>query len=144
MNTADPNEQLARYRGWFYAAALYNLIWGSVNVLFPNLFFDILGMARPNYAPLWQVVGMLILVYAPAYWWAARYPFHHRHLILIAIIGKLLGPLGFVWAVWSGSLPLVFGWTILTNDLIWWPAFFLYLRDVIRLNGGLWSYLSGR
>jgi small multidrug resistance pump len=144
MNTSDPNTQLARYRGWFYAAALYNLLWGSVNVLFPNLFFDIVGMAHPNYAPLWQVVGMLILVYAPAYWWAARYPFHHRHLILIALIGKLLGPLGFVWSVWSGSLPLVFGWTILTNDLIWWPAFFLYLRDVVRLNGGLWSYLSGR
>jgi hypothetical protein len=62
---------LLRFRPWFYAAALYNLLWGATNVLFPGLFFDLIGMDRPNYLPLWQVVGMFVLVYAPAYWWAA-------------------------------------------------------------------------
>src|SRR5205085_183175 len=35
---------LARYRPWFYAAALYNLAWGAINILFPRLLFDLVGM----------------------------------------------------------------------------------------------------
>lgn len=138
----DP--QLQPYRAWFYAAAVYNFVWGVVNVLFPHLFFDLVGMEQPNYPALWQVVGMFVLVYAPAYWWAGNYPFRFRHLILIALIGKICGPVGFAWSAATGQLPLVFGYTILTNDLIWWPAFFLYLRQVIPLSGGLWAYLQGQ
>jgi hypothetical protein len=100
-------------------------------------------MPPPNYPPLWQVVGMFVLVYAPAYWWAARYPARHRHLIVIGLLGKLLGPLGFVWSVAGGSLPLGFGWTLLTNDLFWWPAFVLYLRDAAHLSGGWVALLAG-
>jgi hypothetical protein len=134
---------LARYRPWFYAAALYNFVWGSLNVIFPELFFLLVGMPAPNYPPLWQVVGMFVLVYAPAYWWAARFPARHRHLIVIGLLGKLLGPLGFAWSVAGGALPITFGWTILTNDLIWWPAFALYLRDAARLSGGWGALLAG-
>lgn len=134
------DQHLARYRPWFYAAALYNLLWGSLNVLFPFLLFDMIGMARPNHPALWQVVGMFVLGYAPAYWWAGRYPSRHRHLILIGFLGKILGPIGFVWSVGFQQLPAAFGWTILTNDLLWWPAFFFYLRDSTRLCGG-WAAL---
>src|SRR5437868_7081511 len=84
-------DRLARYRPWFYAAAIYNLVWWSAVVLFPNLLFQVLGMAPPTYAPLWQVVGMFVLVFAPAYWWAARRPARHAHLIAIGLLGKLLG-----------------------------------------------------
>ncbi|MCI0397900.1 MAG: alkyl hydroperoxide reductase [Chloroflexi bacterium] len=132
---------LIRYRPWFYAAAVYNLVWGAINVLLPGLFFDLLGMDPINYPPLWQVVGMFVLVYAPAYWWAARYPDRHPHLIAIGLLGKLLGPAGFAWSVARGDLPLLFGLTILTNDLVWWPAFALYLREAARLRGGWRSFL---
>ena len=125
---ARGGDALLRYRPWFYAAAAYNLIWGLINGLFPTLFFTLIGMPLPNYLPLWQVVGMFVLVYAPAYWWAGRYPARFPHLIAVGLLGKVLGPLGFVWAVFMGQLPLAFGLTNLTNDLIWWPAFFLYLR----------------
>jgi hypothetical protein len=87
------DDTLARYRPWFYAAALYNLAWGGVNILFPYFFFDLIGMSRPNFIPIWQVVGMFVLVYAPAYWWSARQPARHRHLIVIGLLGKLLGRL---------------------------------------------------
>ena len=43
----------------------------------------------------------------------------------------------------AASLPLAFGWTLLTNDLIWWPAFGLYLRDAARQNGGWLKLLMG-
>jgi small multidrug resistance pump len=80
------------------------------------------------------------LVYAPAYWWAARHPAKHRHLIAIGLLGKLFGPMGFIFSAITGSLPLAFGLTLLTNDFMWWPAFMLYLRDATRLCGG-WSAL---
>ena len=134
---------LVRYRPWFYAAALYNLVWGGVMILRPNFFFDLIGMSRPNYPALWQVTGMFVLVYAPAYWWAARSPYRHPQLILIGLLGKVLGPFGFLWSVSIGQLPLAFGWTILTNDLIWWPAFGLYLRDAAGVSGGWGKLLSG-
>jgi small multidrug resistance pump len=141
----DPcaDESFAKYRPWFYAAAIYNFVWGAANILFPRFFFGLIGMPEPNYLALWQVVGMFVLAYAPAYWWAARYPARHRHLIVIGLLGKILGPVGFVWSVGSGQLPLAFGWTLLTNDLLWWPAFGLYLRDVARVCGGWMALLRG-
>lgn len=134
---------LERYRGWLYAAALYNLVWGAATVLFPQWLFDGLGIARPNYLALWQVVGMFVLVYAPAYWWAARKPARHRHIVLIGLVGKLLGPLGFVWSWAMGALPLQFGLTILTNDVLWWPSFFGYTIAAVGLSGGWRAFLSG-
>jgi hypothetical protein len=131
----DQGSLSTRYSGWFYAAAIYNLLWGSVNILFPRLFFELVRIPAPSATALWQVLGMFVLVLAPAYWWLARRPYEHRHFILIALLGKTFGPLGFAWSLSTGALPLAFGWTILTNDLIWWPAFWLFLRDAIRLNG---------
>jgi hypothetical protein len=139
--TADT--QLRHYSQWFYAAALYNFLWGSLTILFPEALFRIIGLPLPNYLALWQVVGMFVLVYAPGYWWVARHPARFPQLVLIGLLGKLLGPVGFVWSVVSGQLPLAFGLTILTNDLIWWPAFFLYLGSVAQIRGGWRSILLG-
>ena len=102
-----------RFRGWLYAAALYNAIWGT-------------AVIAAGSSVAWKCVGMLVLCYAPAYYWAARRPL--PEIVAVGLLGKTLGPIGFVWAVATGRLPLVFGLTILTNDLIWWPAFVGYLR----------------
>jgi len=136
-------DALDHYRPWFYAAAVYNLVWGLVAILAPDSFFRLIRMPKPNYPALWQVVGMMVGVYAPAYWWVGRYPARHRHLIVIGLLGKILGPLGFFWSAGTGRLPLAFGLTILTNDLIWWPAFGLFLRDAARLSGGWPKLLRG-
>jgi hypothetical protein len=149
MGTIVPSQvppvtgRLDRYRHWFYAAAIYNLVWGSVNALSPGLVFRLLRLPPPKDPPYWQVVGMFVLVYAPGYWWAGRYPERHRHLILIGLLGKLLGPIGFVWAARRKQIAPAFGWINLTNDLIWWPAFALYLRDAARQSGGWPRFLAG-
>jgi hypothetical protein len=90
---------LDRYRPWFYAAAGYNFAWGATAILWPTLLFRLLGMPSPDPLAIWQALGMMVLVYAPAYWWIARDPVGHRHLVVIALLGKLLGPLGFLWAL---------------------------------------------
>jgi small multidrug resistance pump len=139
----DSDAPLQRYSPWLYAAAAYNVAWGTTTIFAPDLLFRLLGMPVPAPPPLCQVVGMFVLVYAPGYWWAARYPSRHPHLVLIGLLGKVLGPLGFAWTLAVGQLPLAFGLTILTNDLLWWPAFALYLRDAARIRG--WTeLLAGR
>ena len=146
MRISSPDrdeEALARFRPWFAAAAIYNLLWGSINVVFPEALFRLLHMPPPSYLALWQVVGMFVLVYAPAYAWAARHPRAHGHLILVGMLGKILGPIGFLWAVATGQLPLSFGLVILTNDLLWWPAFASYLLAVARIHGGWKAFLMG-
>ena len=100
-----PQMNSARFRRWFYAAAVYNLVWGTTFVLAPGPVVRALGVAHPDLTA-WRVVGMLVLVYAPAYWWAAGSPSQHAHLIAIATLGKVLGPLGFAWAAASGALPI--------------------------------------
>jgi hypothetical protein len=54
-----------------------------------------------------------------------------------------LGPIGFAWSLATGQLPLSFGWTIITNDLIWLPAFVLYLREMAARRGGVIRMLLG-
>ena len=134
----DPYEH---YKPWFYAAAAYNLAWGAVAVLFPSAYFRLIDMNTPEPEPIWQVVGMFVLVFAPAYWWAARRPERHAHLIAVGLLGKLLGPAGFVFAVATDALPLRFGLTLLTNDLIWWLPFALYLRQAASAAGGRRPFL---
>ena len=135
--------EISRYRPWFYAAAVYNLLWGSAVVLFPVQSFSLLGLSPPSPVSIWQVVGMLVAVYAPAYWWADRDPWRHRHFIVIGLLGKVLGPVGFLWSTWRGTLPWSFGWVNVTNDLIWWPSFALFLRDAAARGSGWTALLRG-
>jgi hypothetical protein len=135
---------LDRYRPWFYAAAAYNLAWGGIAILWPNLFFHILRIPPPQELVIWQALAMMVLVYAPAYWWLARDPVHHRHLALIGLFGKILGPLGFLWAVAAHALPITFAVIIATNDCVWWPAFFAFVVAAARVSGGWRPYLAGR
>lgn len=134
---------LERFRPWLYAAALYNLVWGSWVVLLPHQYFDWIGMPAPMPIAIWQVVGMCILVYAPGYWWAARDPLRFRHYIVIGLLGKVLGPIGFLFSVQQGTLPLAFGWTLLCNDLVWWLPFGLFLHQAARISGGWGALLRG-
>lgn len=121
------------YRWWFYAAALYNLIWGAVIVLFPTSLFDLIGMPRPTYLGIWQSVGMMVGVYAIGYWLIARDPRRYAALVWVGLLGKTFGPIGFVFTALKGELPWSFGVTILFNDLIWWPAFWMFaLRHAVE------------
>jgi small multidrug resistance pump len=114
------------FRRWFYAAAIYNFIWGTWVILFPLSFFRFLGMTEPNYPGIWQSVGMIVQVYALGYWLIARAPKRYACLVWVGLIGKTFGPIGFLFAALKGDLPWRFGLTILTNDLIWWPAFWMF------------------
>lgn len=115
-----------------WTAALYNLLWGGVVVFFPLLPFRWAGMPMPNYPELWQCLGMVIGVYGIGYAIAATDPLHHWPIVLVGLMGKVFGPLGFLYAAWQGRLPWRMGWMIVANDLVWWLPFTALLLVALR------------
>lgn len=112
------------------AAAIYNLAWGAFIVLLPNAIFDLAGLPRMvNYIGIWQCVGMIVGVYGIGYWIAASNPEKHWPIVLVGLLGKIFGPIGFIQAYRAGVFNEKFGLTIITNDLIWWIPFFMILRS---------------
>lgn len=115
-----------------YLAAVYNLVWGTLVILFPAAPFRWAGMEEPNYPELWQCIGMIVGVYGIGYGIAALDPARHWPIVLVGLLGKIFGPVGFLQAALSGRLPWIAGWTIVFNDLIWWVPFAGILIWVFR------------
>ncbi len=108
-------------------AAVYNVLFGAWAVLLPASAFELAGLEQPTYPELWQCIGMIVGVYGIGYAIAARDPIRHWPIVLVGLLGKILGPIGFLGAVLQGRVPVEAGVIILTNDLIWWPGFGLAL-----------------
>jgi peroxiredoxin len=117
------------------AAGIYNLLWGAVVIFAPNLFFDIAGMEPMRYPQIWQCVGMIVGVYGIGYIIASGDSRRHWPIVLVGLVGKVLGPIGFAIEISKGTFSPVFGLTILTNDLIWWVPFGMILWDAARHHG---------
>lgn len=115
-------------------AAAYNVIWGITVILYPNAAFDWAGIARPIYPQIWQCVGMIVGVYGVAYGIAAFSPIRNWPIVLAGLLGKILGPIGFVLAVVERAFPIEWSWVVLLNDVIWWFPFTLILLASYRLN----------
>ncbi len=120
------------YQRWFYAAALYNLLWGAWVSLFPGSLFSVLRLDAPSHLPLWQSVGMMVQVYAFGYYLIARQPERYAALVWVGLAGKTFGPLGFLYASSTGQLAWAFGWTLIFNDLMWWPVFWTFALKYAR------------
>lgn len=104
-------------------AGIYNLVWGALVVLFPLKWFELAGMEAPRYPELWQCIGMIVGVYGVGYLAAATNPLVHWPIVLVGLLGKVLGPIGFFEAAFSGRIPWTAGLTIITNDIVWWLPF---------------------
>ncbi len=132
--TATMNE--SREHSWMrsvlIAAGVYNLLWGAVVVFFPAALFRFAEMELPRYPQIWQCVGMIVGVYGIGYLVAASDPLRHWPITLVGLLGKVFGPIGFAGALLNGTLPLAFGATIITNDLIWWIPFAAILYQTFR------------
>jgi hypothetical protein len=79
---------------------------------------------------------MIVGVYGVGYAIAARDPVRHWPIVLVGLLGKVLGPIGFLDAALGGRLPWTFGWTIVTNDLVWWIPFGAILWQAARVHVG--------
>lgn len=124
-------------RRWLLAAGVYNLIWGAIVIVAPNLVFDLAGMEPMRYPEIWQCVGMIVGVYGVGYLIASGNSRVHWPIVLVGLLGKVLGPIGFAFALSNETFPISFGWTIVFNDLIWWVPFSMVLWDAARARGAI-------
>lgn len=119
-------------RPMLFLAAAYNVLWGAVVVLFPAWMFHLLHIPTPHPIELWQCIGMIVGCYGVGYALAGVHPDRYWPVVLVGLLGKTFGPIGFALALWQGVFPLQFGINIIFNDLIWWFPFLLTLVAVYQ------------
>lgn len=98
-------------------------MFGALVVAFPLAWFEMAGLPAPNYPSLWQCIGLIVGVYGIGYGIAAFAPMRHWPIVLVGLLGKVFGPIGFLDAALRGDLPWRCGWLIVGNDLMWWLPF---------------------
>src|SRR3954467_14754759 len=91
----------------------------------------------------WRAAGVVVLAYAPGYWWAARDPAGRAHFVAVGLLGKTLGPVAFAAGALVGSASPWLGLVVLTNDVVWWPAFAAFMCTAVRFHGGWRAFLCG-
>jgi hypothetical protein len=117
------------FRLIFATAALYNLAFGLWAALFPQSFFACFALRPPAYPAIWACLGMVVGLYGLGYAYAARHLDRAAPFIATGLLGKLLGPVGWVLTVTSGEWPVRTVTLILFNDVIWWLPFSLFLLE---------------
>ena len=113
----------------FCAAGIYNITWGLYAVADPQWLFRYAGLPPQNYPEIFACLGMVVGLYGIIYLEVARVPERGWLLAAVGFIGKVLGPIGLAQLIWSGQWPPPTAVLSLTNDLIWWIPFALYLHD---------------
>jgi len=122
-------------RRWLVTAGAYNVVWGAAMVVAPIWTLKLLGVSPSTtelWPQLWACIGMIVGVYGLGYLIAARDPARHWPIVLVGLLGKIFGPIGFVDAALREQLPWSMSVTILTNDLIWWIPFSMILWHAAR------------
>jgi len=117
------------HRAVFAAAGVYNLAWGAYAAIDPQWLFRYAGMPPLNHPAIFACLGMVIGVYGLLYLEVARVPERGFAIAAVGLLGKVLGPIGMAQLVLSGAWPPSSIVLCLTNDLIWWIPFSLYLHD---------------
>jgi hypothetical protein len=106
------------------AAGVHNLGYGLLLAFYPSETFSWLGMPQTPDVMI-RCIGMMVGVYALCYWIAGSDPVKYWPLVAVGIVGKTLGPVGFL----HGTLNGIFSWKgwimIFFNDVIWWLPFWL-------------------
>lgn len=117
------------HRATFVLAGMYNIAWGLYAIADPQWLFRVTGMAPMRHPEIFMTLGLVIGLYGILYLEVAREPNGGWPIAAVGLAGKVLGPLGFTVAVATGELKSSAVILIITNDLIWWLPFGLYLYD---------------
>ncbi|MFE7774471.1 hypothetical protein ACFU5O_11295 [Streptomyces sp. NPDC057445] len=122
-----PRQRL--HRGVFLTAGVYNIVWGCYAGLDPQWLFRFAEMPPQNHPQIFMTLGMVLGLYGVLYLDVALRPGEGFLIAAVGLAGKVLGPLGWLWLALTHQWPLASGIILVTNDLIWWIPFTLYLRD---------------
>lgn len=122
-------ERIALHRRVFVAAGIYNLLWGGLVGLFPEVFYRWVGIPVPSHPEVAACLGLVIGLYGVVYLEVARVPERGFVLAAVGMAGKVIGPLALAFHLVFGDWPLQALLLIAVNDVVWWVPFALYLRD---------------
>lgn len=117
------------HRTLFCAAGIYNILWGLYAAVDPQWLFRFAGMPPLNHPQIFACLGMVVGLYGLLYLEVARVPEKGWLLAAVGLLGKILGPIGLAVLILQGQWPMATIVLCLTNDLIWWIPFSLYLKD---------------
>ena len=117
------------YRWIFVLAGLYNILWGLYSALDPQWLFRFTEMPLMIHPQIFACMAMVVGLYGLVYFEVARVPERGWLLILVGLVGKILGPIGMLIQISTGQWPPSAVVLCITNDIIWWIPFGLYLKD---------------
>jgi hypothetical protein len=125
--------QMAKRRGFyrvvFILAGIYNISWGIYSSVDPQWLFRFSGMPLQNQPAIFASLAMVVGLYGVIYFEVARVPERGWLLAAVGLVGKILGPIGLAVLIGSGEWPPSTIVLSLTNDLIWWVPFGMYVVD---------------
>ena len=119
------------------AAAIYHIAFAIWANCWPHLWFDWLGIDRPNHVLLWRGVGLVIGLMGVCFLVAAKNPIHHWLIVLIGFAKFNLGIAGFALEIFHGEIPLHSIWMMAVDDLVWWAPFAGILYASVRAHCGV-------
>ena len=117
------------YRILFGVAGIYNILWGLYAAADPQWLFRLADLPPLNHPQIFACLGMVVGLYGILYLEVARVPERGWLLAAVGLVGKILGPIGLAWLIIRGVWPPATIVLCLTNDLIWWVPFGLYLKE---------------
>lgn len=117
------------HRALFIVAGVYNIVWGVASAIRPQWLFTFAGMPPSPYPEIFACLAMVVGLYGIIYFEVARVPERGFVLAAVGLLGKLLGPIGWIALLLRGVWPLKTAVLCLTNDIIWWIPFSIYLVD---------------
>lgn len=117
------------HRAVFALAGIYNLSWGALAAVDPQWLFRFARMPALNHPAIFASLGMVVGVYGFLYLEVARAPERGFPIAAVGLLGKVLGPIGLANLILGGQWPPATAVLSLTNDVIWWIPFALYLFD---------------
>ncbi len=127
---------MIRYRRWyritFCLAGVYNILWGLYAAWDPQWLFRFADLPLQNHPQIFVCLGMVVGLYGIVYLEIARVPERGWLLAAVGLIGKVLGSIGLAGLILSGQWPIATIVLCLSNDLIWWIPFALYLKEAWR------------
>jgi hypothetical protein len=122
------------HRATFTAAGIYNIAWGIYSIIDPQWLFRFAEMPLQNYPQIFACLGMVIGLFGVLYLRVAKSPETGFSIAAVGLAGKILGPIGLWQLIWSGAWPIKTAVLCITNDLIWWIPFGLYLYDAWQMR----------
>lgn len=98
-------------------------------MLDPQWLFRFAAMPPLSQPAIFACLGMVVGLYGFLYLEVARRPERGWPIAAVGLAGKVLGPIGLALLIARGAWPPATIVLCLTNDVVWWIPFGLYLAD---------------